>query len=440
MNSWPKPLASAAFHGPAGRFVLLVEPHSEADPAALLVEFLVGVGSLIGRGPHFAVEGDEHSTNLFALLIGRTSRGRKGTSWRRVRRFLQRVAEPWARECIKYGLSSGEGLIWAVRDPIAGSEAQDPGAVDKRCLVVEEEFCSVLRVLERHGNTLGAQMRCAWDTGDLQVLTKNSPVRATGAHVSIIGHITQDELRRELDRTEMANGFLNRFLLVCVGKSKCLADGGRLTDADFNPLAAEVHGVLEFARTAREIRFDEEARALWRRVYPLLSSEVPGLLGAVIGRAEAQVIRLSVLFAVLDGSKIIRREHLLAALAVWDYCERSARFVFGETIGDPIADEILRGLRATPDGLDREEIRDLLGRHARADRVALALKLIEEHGLATFEMERTGGRAAERWKAATKATEGGHSSLSALRLWPPEVEPVETGARHRSPTDGWSKA
>src|SRR5205823_2555764 len=101
--------------------------------------------------------------------------------------------------------SSGEGLIWAVRDRIMKREKvkekgevsyveveADPGVSDKRLLVYEPEFANVLKQTERQGNTLSAILRQAWDGLDLRTLTKNSPARSTGAHVSLIGHITSD--------------------------------------------------------------------------------------------------------------------------------------------------------------------------------------------------------------------------------------------------------
>jgi hypothetical protein len=42
------------------------------------------------------------------------------------------------------------------------------------------------------------------------VIAKNVPVRATGAHIAILGHITKDELLRFISGTELANGFANR--------------------------------------------------------------------------------------------------------------------------------------------------------------------------------------------------------------------------------------
>ena len=210
---WPDPVLPAALHGLAGEFVRLVEPHTEADPVALLVQILVGFGNLIGRGTYFIAEADRHYANLFAGFVGRTAKGRKGSSKGQVDRVLRAADKDWFSKRQQGGLSSGEGLIWAVRDPIwtrspirKGGRVidyedvqSDSGISDKRLLVFESELASTLRVLGRDGNTLSAIVRQAWDTGNLRTLTKNSPAKATDAHISLIGHITKDELRRYLD-------------------------------------------------------------------------------------------------------------------------------------------------------------------------------------------------------------------------------------------------
>ncbi len=78
---WPAPLAPDVFDNLAGAVVRVIEPHSEADPVALLFQFLIGFGSLIGRRAHFTVEATKHYTNEFLVLVGETSKARKGTSW-----------------------------------------------------------------------------------------------------------------------------------------------------------------------------------------------------------------------------------------------------------------------------------------------------------------------------------------------------------------------
>ena len=95
------------------------------------------------------------------------------------------------------------------------------------CSLSKAEFANVLKVVTREGNTLSPVIRSAWDDGNLRTMTKNSPARATDAHISIIGHITREEYRRELTETESANGFANRYCIVAVERSKCLPEGGK---------------------------------------------------------------------------------------------------------------------------------------------------------------------------------------------------------------------
>jgi hypothetical protein len=269
----PEPLAREAFHGLAGEIVRAIEPASEADPAALLLQVLVGFGNQAGRAAYCEVEGDRHSGNEFAVLVGKSSKARKGTSWGRVLGFLRHADEEWAGRRVQTGLSSGEGLIWAVRDEIMKRERvkgrggsvrydevpADPGVADKRLLVCEPEFANVLKQTERQGNTLSALLRQSWDCGHLAALTKNSPARATGAHVSIVGHITKNEALRYLTATEQANGFGNRFLWAWVERSKLLPDGGTVSEALAGPLRRRLRGALEFARKQGPLRRDGEA-------------------------------------------------------------------------------------------------------------------------------------------------------------------------------------
>lgn len=191
--------------------------------------------------------------------------------------------------CLASGLSSGEGIIWAVRDQVTDDDGEvtDVGVSDKRLCVAEGEFAQVLKVMAREGNTLSAVIRSAWESGNLRSMTKNSPARATGAHISIIGHITRDEYRRLLTESEAANGFANRFLPVAVRRSKVLPEGGRIHDENLNELVMRLHKAIEFACNTDEITRSDAARKLWDACYEDLSEGKPGLLGAITARAEA---------------------------------------------------------------------------------------------------------------------------------------------------------
>jgi hypothetical protein len=400
---WPV-LSDEAFHGLPGKIVKAIEPHTEADPVAILVNLLSAFGNAIGRGAYFRVGADTHYLKVNAGLVGETSKGRKGMSWGHVRELMQAADSEWTKERVLHGLSSGEGLIYAVRDRVAGENKKgepvvlDSGVEDKRLLVLEAELASVLKVMSREGNTLSPIIRQAWDDGALQTLTKNSPMKATGAHVSIIGHITKSELLRHLTETEAANGFANRFIWLLVKRSKELPFGGEWYKVDATPLVRCLNAALEFGGVPVEITWGKGARDAWREVYGPLSEGKPGLFGAIVGRAEAQVMRLAAIYAVMDESYEIEHEHLLAALALWEYAEASARYIFGDATGDPVADQIAEALKAAGgDGMTRTDISSLFGRNKSADHIGRALGLLLSIGCIRRETEETKGRPSERW-------------------------------------------
>jgi hypothetical protein len=273
----------------------------------------------------------------------------------------------------------------------------DSGVNDKRLFVLEAEFANTLKVATREGNILSAVIRQAWETGSLRIMTKNSPARATGAHISIVGHITRSELRRLLTETESANGFGNRFLWPAVRRSKCLPEGGSLPAiAD---LIERLHEAIEFASYASEVKWSAAARKLWARLYPQLSEGKPGLLGAITARAEAQVLRLSMIYALLDCSTTVEEQHLRAALALWRYCEESARWIFESGTGNKSADRILAALKvAGEQGLTKWQITtNVFNRHATKFEIDEALRLLHSLKLAFPVIENTATRHAERW-------------------------------------------
>jgi len=406
---WPDPLAAAAFCGLLGDFVTALDSYTEADPVALLGQGLVALGNAIGRGPYFAVEGSAyHYTNEFVVLVGATGKGRKGTSLQHVKSFLIPADPSWGL-CIKSGLSSGEGLIYHIRDGDGDPEGKDLGVLDKRLLVIETEFGSVLRKIAREGNVLSPVMRDAWDGETLQTLTKNNSVCVTRPHVSLIGHITDAELRRHLDRTEIANGFLNRHLLLAVRRSKYLPDGRAVPDELRHEFVTRFREVLEFTSKVERMRRSPEAGDLWRTEYRRLSDGRPGLLGAATSRAEAHVLRLSMIYALAARSKVIHCEHLEAALAVWAHAEATAGYVFGDAIGDPVADTVLQAIRKTPNGLNRTEIYGLFNRHESRSAIERALTLLESQGHIDYTQEETGGRPRQVYRATQGSAESDRS-------------------------------
>lgn len=399
--SWPV-MGEAAYYGVVGDLVTHLEPETEADPCGLLLQLLIASGNAIGKSAYSRVEGDRHHCNLFGCGVGKSGHGRKGTSWGRVRQAMLAVDPKWVSECIASGMSSGEGVIECLRDSrlIEDGNTQTliAGVTDKRLLAIETEFGGVLKALSRDGNRLSAVLRQAWDNGNISTLTK-SPVKASNCHISIIGHITVEELQKSFADVDVFNGFANRFLWFLVRRSKLLPEGGRMLDLE--PLTRRLCEAIEGARRLGELDRADSMREYWAECYPKLTAGRPGLAGVATGRAEGQVLRLATLYAALDCSPVIMLGHLQAAMAVWSYCEESARQIFGtEQRFGAIAEAILERLRAAGDrGLTRTQIRYAVGRHHSGQRVVELLALLRDAGKARFEIVSTGGRPVEWWFA-----------------------------------------
>lgn len=384
---WPDPPAEPAWSGLVGEIAQTIAPHTEADPVAILVQTLVGAGTVIGRGAWFCVEATRHHPGEFAVLVGDSAKARKGSSWDHVARTLT-AADPAFAELVHTGLSTGEGLIWAARGE------------HRRLLVVEPEFVSVLKATARDLSTLSPVLRAAWDGRPLAILTRTAPVHATSAHIALIGHITRTELAHHLDAVEAANGFLNRFVFLACRRQRLLPEGGLLDPLAGTGLPERLAQHLALGRYAGQLHLDERSRDLWADIYARLAAEPDeGLVGSLVARAEAHVLRLSMLYALTDGQATIRPSHLRSGLALFDYTARSLGWATASTVADPVAEQIAAALDSTADGLTRTQLRDLFGRNQPAARIDTALAALASTGRAWRHRAATAGRPAEIWTA-----------------------------------------
>ena len=310
-------------------------------------------------------------------------------------------------------------MIWAVRDPIEKQErvkehgqvryetvVADAGVEDKRLMVVEPEFANVLKQTERQGNTLSVTIRQAWDTGAARVPDEELP--GPGDRRPHLDRRAHHGRGTEALPDRDGDGQRVRKPVPVVRRPavQAPAGGGRADEAGLARVQADLRRAVEFARGVGEVRRDDEARELWHALYEQLAEDRPGVAGSLLGRGEAHVMRLAMIYALLDCSPLIRAEHLAASAALWDYSEQSVLYVFGDATGDPTADDVLRLLRASPGGVSRTEISDFLGRNVRADRLNAALGVLLRARLARSEKRDTGGqpgRPAEVWFPTTRS-------------------------------------
>ncbi|MEM1012373.1 MAG: hypothetical protein AAGI46_09145 [Planctomycetota bacterium] len=353
-NPYPYPLGAAAFFGPVGDAVRVIAPHSEADPAVLLMRLLSAAGCAIGRGAHVNIDGIEHAARLWPIIAGSTGSGRKGQSWGSVRQVLKLADEAFVTSNIASGLTTGQGLVHSIRDEVRGkpiSKAQreeatsneeglceiDPGVSDKRLLVRELELPKVLAAASREGNNLSATLRNAWDGENLREMTRANPHSATDPHVVVQADITPSELRTMLTATEKANGFASRFLFVASRRSKALPFGGDLPPDDLRDVASGLADATNVARRIGRMTWSREARPVWAEMYDKANAEAgegDGTLAMILARGATHQLRLSVAYAALDGSREIGVRHLQAAAEAWRYCRDSAAWALGLTAAE----------------------------------------------------------------------------------------------------------
>jgi hypothetical protein len=416
---FPAPMGEEAFYGIAGEIVGIIKPVSEASREAILAQLLVAFGNMIGRGPHRKQAGIHH-LNEFTVLVGETAIARKGTSWVAINNLLSAIDEDWLSNRMRDGFQSGESVIHAVRDPIyeivpvnkrkagqadkAEQTLLDKGVSDKRLLIVEEEFARLLTVASRSGNTLSTMLRKAWDGKKwLHNEGKISPEKATGAHISMIGHVTIKELLDCLKEVENKNGFSNRVLWIATKRHQKLPlpewIDWRKNHSDILARVSEIVKNLGTSAPAREIHWSTEAQKDWCKFYHSIRDTGSGIVGAIIARSDAHVLRLTMLFAVLDSTALILPEHLKAAIAFWQYCERSASWIFGEKTGNKAADKIHWALQREPNGITRTKIAlKVFQNHISKTNMDIAFSVLLDANLAYFKSERVNGdKPIQRW-------------------------------------------
>ena len=393
---WPV-IRRVAFLGIIGDFVDLACRNSEADPVAVLITLLVRCGIEAGTGPHVMVGESRHHARLFAVITGASSKARKGTSKGPVDTLFRNIISTCP---VSPGpLSSGEGLIYAVRDEQQEFDAKsqewrttDPGAEDKRLTVIDEEFAGAMQATKREGNTLSAILRGFWDEGKASPLTKSNRIKATDAHVGIISHTTLAELQKLLTENEKLNGFGNRFLWVLARRSKLVSRPSPMPDDEVCRIAKIFAARLGEAGGRGRFTFTTEAAELWDSVYPELTADHDGAAGCMVNRGEAQVIRLSLIYAILAGHHRIEIDDLHAALALWDYCYKSALQIFGCEPIDRNRLKLIEALKSDGGILTRTQIMvEVFRGHMKQTTLDALLARMVAGGIIVIEEIRTPG-------------------------------------------------
>jgi hypothetical protein len=241
----------------------------------------------------------------------------------------------------------------------------------------------------------------------MELRTRSQRLEAPAAPVSLVGHITLGELRdarHGLRGVEILNGFGNRILWTYVDRRKSVSSPRRLGASEVTSLVWRLRSSLEAARRAGEVKRSPEAELLWRGLYgDIVGDPAEGVIDALVARGEAHLLRLSLIYALLEGSATIESRHLESAWEVWRYCRWSAQHLWvGEGTGDRDLDRIMDVLNAGTE-LSATEMDKMFHGHRSVPELrarAISIGIAEE-----YERD-TGGRPARVLRAAEKAEKG----------------------------------
>jgi hypothetical protein len=332
-------------YGDAGRLVQKAVQYNESHPAGMLVDFLVSLGSIIGRGPYFTVSATRHYTNEFMARVGDSSKSRKGTGRDVIDQVLKLVDPKWYSDRVESGFGSGEAIINLIRDDIVESKLNPrtgnfenkvvPGIKDKRLCIREGELASIFVLAGKPESRADIVLRDGWDGKPLRNVVKgksrdgfSNSAKCEDPHLSISADTTIHELRQKMPVGADENGFGNRFLFVYVYRVKDCPQGA--PEQDWSKEVVNFQQVVQFARNVKHVSMSKAARQWWNDNYARFEREGPdGLAGKMTTRAAAHVRRIATLYALIDLSDQIELEHFKAAEKLWAYCEESAMFIFG---------------------------------------------------------------------------------------------------------------
>ncbi|GGR43278.1 DnaB-like helicase N-terminal domain-containing protein [Streptomyces netropsis] len=367
------------FCGWIGETVRELDSTTEADPVAVLANFLSAAGTIIGRRPHVMVGNDRHPCLIWPLTVGPTSSGRKGSATSTARRVLaEAFPDFFGPDHTPRGLNSGEGLIEYVKD-----DDGDPASFDKRLWVVESEYAVTMSRGRREGSSLPGVLRQAWDGDSLGSMVRES-LKATDPHIAILGHITPDEFRAKMQDSEMAGGTYNRFLPIFCHRNLILPGSRGASPELVANLAAGWRTVLVDAGRVDEVRFSPDAWALYcDEVYQALSDDdaAGGAIAQFTARAAPYVQRVAMVYALCDHTDMIGEDHMRAAWHLLNYARASAVHLLGNATGDPKVDKLSGAVRAAgTEGLTGEQVRKLFKNTGKAERDRLVSALLSLPG------------------------------------------------------------
>lgn len=323
-------LSNKAFQGNTETLVNLLhkQGYTEASREGVLAHTLAFIGNYVGKDSYVMIGDDKHQPIIWPIVVGETAAG-KGTSSGAIRRAFKAFDPIYMRSNLVAGLSSGEGIIDHLspeKDVETGNEVYP----DPRLIVIEEEFTSVLRKSKRDSSILSQILQSAWDGKPLGSLNrKQNSYSAYEHHVTVVGHVTPRGLESELSSADFHNGFVNRLTFIRVNVQPAVAIPKGMTEDELNAATGLLQSIFRTAHKG-EYRLTDKAQQAWIEYGPRFRVSGDSKASEALGRTRPQILRLALIYAIIDESHVIDVRHISAAVAVVSYSMSTVHELFGD--------------------------------------------------------------------------------------------------------------
>lgn len=340
-----KPVLSPdSFRGMLKDLVQAIDPHTEADPAAVLGTGLAFFAHAFGPRPHAQQGSIKHPLNINTMIIGSSSRGKKGESMRIISDIFEMASPEYSSLdslFVHQGIpGSGAAMVSAIEENhfLAVEEGLWEKDFGFPILFIDEEFAGTLMDM-RIDKKLSTYFRKLWDGGRkatiIHKIRKNGKLIATiikQPHACIIGHITPGEFKKVLGESDLAGGSMNRILAFAAERSKKLPFGGNMEESEMRSLAGRIVKIVNRGKKVTSIPMTPEAAKLWVKMYDEITEiiESGDRMEDWAGRAHPYCMRLAAIYALTstpEGRDVrITPDDLKAALGVIKYSIESIKW------------------------------------------------------------------------------------------------------------------
>ncbi len=335
-------MRSEASYGLAGRLALEVSPINGISKEAVLFQFLICLSTLCAQKFYYSIGGKKIHAADYLVLVGTTGSSKKGTSFSDVKWFFDQYYPEFTSSKLKTGVNSGEGLINCIRNKVVGTDIdkrtgkeieaiKDEGALSKIVLFLETEFSRLLKAGKRDGSTVTEIYRNAWDGVPLEINTSQRSIRSTDYCVSLIAHITPKELKSLVSDIDSSNGYLNRFMFCFItgGVPKPFPESFDRIEFTFTKELVALFNFINAIESA-EIVLADNAKELYLEIYNEFYYRPEDKITELLSRNTQHLLKMAMLYAIIDQSQEIKIGHLKASKALIDYSSASIQELFGK--------------------------------------------------------------------------------------------------------------